>query len=1075
MSQAGLCDIEASHPQIPTSFTTDAGTAIPLANDLEILGTNGLTTSAAGKTVTVTGVNATAGATVGASQIGVAAFDSAHFNVTAGFVQLSGGIGMETFLTDDGAPAVEPDGTGQVSILGGTGIDVTGQGPGNTITVSGEDSTVTNKGIVLLATDAQSIAGALTNNYAINPSSLKAKLGVQTDHGIALGTGTGTALNYTAVGATGKLLIGNTGADPAFGSTAYADFSFSNITAVATPRMLTVVNTDVNAASHADLRLSTPPLGGDSMVSWEVQGSHFFAAGVDNQVVGDPWKLSNSSHPSAGTAAITVDATTAAVTLASAYEFPVADGNASEVLVTDGAGNLDFAAAGSLLTDLDNILFVGKHGADANNGKTPNNAKLTIQAAVTAAAAGDTIIVFPGTYTETVTHAANNVTLIAEGKTNTVIITQADANVIDFATFTGIQYKYFGISCTAATTAINTVQGSTGGCTFKECNLAMICTTAIAAVIQPAVGSITGAGELKVTIGKVTYTHSGAGGGTAQKGAFRVADGGEVTLQRINDLAISCSGTALVTSVGLDTASTGVFLMNDNKITVTDPNATIVTGFAYLGGTGTTHEYFRNTLHVVATNNIGYGFFSADTASNSRFFYNHIHVEDTAGSSYSFLVGSTATVISQFDDIIADDGVSVTAGGTFTCTSSEMDGELTCRGREAAGTVQASIMNMDNTASAGNAALNLSVGGATTTGDPYVNFLVTGSNTFSVGQDNSVANDPFKITTGATPSAGTDCLVITSAGAATFANTIYATTFDTNVAAAAVTLAGTTLAADGTDANIDIDITPKGTGVVKANSVFTGGGTPTADGGNTLGWEINDSNAGLVVFGIVKNTDNTNVNSHAQINLTAGGTSGGDPKLLYQIVGGTSWVTGTDNSDSDKFKVCIGTVLGTNDTIVATIAGEVTMPLQPAFSAYSGSLESNVTGSGTQYTVHYNTEIYDQNADYNNGTYTFTAPVTIGRYSFVGSAYLGELDALATTGIFRLITSNRTYVGGVYGNYGAMRDASNYLLPTFECEADMDAADTAYITIQVSNMAGDTVDINYPGHGISFFSGHLEC
>ena len=44
--------------------------------------------------------------------------------------------------------------------------------------------------------------------------------------------------------------------------------------------------------------------------------------------------------------------------------------------------------------------------------------------------------------------------------------------------------------------------------------------------------------------------------------------------------------------------------------------------------------------------------------------------------------------------------------------------------------------------------------------------------------------------------------------------TALATTFDTNIAAAGVTLAGTTLAADGTDANISINITPKGTGAV---------------------------------------------------------------------------------------------------------------------------------------------------------------------------------------------------------------------------------------------------------------------
>jgi len=41
-----------------------------------------------------------------------------------------------------------------------------------------------------------------------------------------------------------------------------------------------------------------------------------------------------------------------------------------------------------------------------------------------------------------------------------------------------------------------------------------------------------------------------------------------------------------------------------------------------------------------------------------------------------------------------------------------------------------------------------------------------------------------------------------------------AATFDTNVAAAGVTLVGTTLSADGTDTNIDINVTPKGTGAV---------------------------------------------------------------------------------------------------------------------------------------------------------------------------------------------------------------------------------------------------------------------
>lgn len=53
--------------------------------------------------------------------------------------------------------------------------------------------------------------------------------------------------------------------------------------------------------------------------------------------------------------------------------------------------------------------------------------------------------------------------------------------------------------------------------------------------------------------------------------------------------------------------------------------------------------------------------------------------------------------------------------------------------------------------------------------------------------------------------------------------TVNATTFDTNVAAAGVTLAGTTLAADGTDANINVTITPKGTGIVTTSATYNDG------------------------------------------------------------------------------------------------------------------------------------------------------------------------------------------------------------------------------------------------------------
>jgi hypothetical protein len=70
---------------------------------------------------------------------------------------------------------------------------------------------------------------------------------------------------------------------------------------------------------------------------------------------------------------------------------------------------------------------------------------------------------------------------------------------------------------------------------------------------------------------------------------------------------------------------------------------------------------------------------------------------------------------------------------------------------------------------------------------------------------------------GGTSDAGDDNLLVDGVASAT--------TFDTNVAAAGVTLSGITLSADGTDADININITPKGTGSVVMSKVDINNGT----------------------------------------------------------------------------------------------------------------------------------------------------------------------------------------------------------------------------------------------------------
>jgi len=61
LSQAGLIDYIGGLPQVPTQFNADTGSAVPIGNELDILGdaTQGSVTSASGMTVTITNSDAT--------------------------------------------------------------------------------------------------------------------------------------------------------------------------------------------------------------------------------------------------------------------------------------------------------------------------------------------------------------------------------------------------------------------------------------------------------------------------------------------------------------------------------------------------------------------------------------------------------------------------------------------------------------------------------------------------------------------------------------------------------------------------------------------------------------------------------------------------------------------------------------------------------------------------------------------------------------------------------------------------------------------------------------------------------
>lgn len=192
------------------------------------------------------------------------------------------------------------------------------------------------------------------------------------------------------------------------------------------------------------------------------------------------------------------------------------------------------------------------------------------------------------------------------------------------------------------------------------------------------------------------------------------------------------------------------------------------------------------------------------------------------------------------------------------------------------------------------------------------------------------------------------------------------------------------------------------------------------------------------------------------------------------LVAGTLDVNGTDltfGAASAKIIPGATSLLFRNNgdsasNMVIANAGEISLPLQPAFLATSAGA-TDVTGNNTDYTVVFGNEIFDQNADF-DGISTFTAPVT-GRYQFNAKVDLNQTTN-ATSYALTIVTSNRTYrlreAGVTAGTIG------NPVIRSLSCLADMDAADTAVVKIQMTGVGADTADVQSTD---TMFSGFLEC
>jgi len=174
---------------------------------------------------------------------------------------------------------------------------------------------------------------------------------------------------------------------------------------------------------------------------------------------------------------------------------------------------------------------------------------------------------------------------------------------------------------------------------------------------------------------------------------------------------------------------------------------------------------------------------------------------------------------------------------------------------------------------------------------------------------------------------------------------------------------------------------------------------------------------------------------------------------------------GTNNSGG-TMALKIG---GFTDALTIDANGHISKPLQSAFLAYASSTQSNIA-VGSDVTVIFGTEVFDQNADFNNSNYTFTAPVT-GRYQLQTSVRIQDAMTASLYYYLQLVTSNRAYLGYIINTAGFDQDL-NYLTLNITVLADMDASDTAFVRI-VQHSGNQQTDI-YGGNEYSTnFSGYL--
>jgi len=381
----------------------------------------------------------------------------------------------------------------------------------------------------------------------------------------------------------------------------------------------------------------------------------------------------------------------------------------------------------------------------------------------------------------------------------------------------------------------STVTG-TGSCNFKFCHVECIASGTIGA--GDGATCYTGTGTLKIVEGSIIYTNTADRAARGKK-AVLVGAASNFT---IDDVKFTVTGSGTSSSMSaIRNNLAGTVLVDKCDITVTDNGSDKTYGLATIDGSGT-YEVAYNSMHITNTGSghsaIGINADADGIALTYRTMYNHIEAVAGGGGgavAYSFLLAdSDVTIISQYDDLVALDGVSNT-GGTYTYLNSPSDGVL----QASVGFNGALTGNADTVTNATlTTTLTVDTGTVGLTGNGANSSVLTlGAGASSISGTNT--GDEV-VATGAELDTGTDDVKYASAKAIKDSK---------NVPSVAPSTDGKLMTSNGTDwisetptfiSNLSEDTTPTLGGELDsgAHSIGFTMQTATGDGTTTIDWKL---------------------------------------------------------------------------------------------------------------------------------------------------------------------------------------------------------------------------------------------